>query len=192
MINRFQHNHFFITAALLTGCFFVSGCENDEKAVTDLTKKVVMKEEVIKVESYLSQDGKMKARLTAPLMWRVAADTMYVEFPQSLHVDFYADSSNTIETRLDSKYAKYYESLRKVYLRDSVVVITIKGDTLKSPDLWWDQNSKQFYTDKYAIYHGIGKNIYGGKGLVATQDLSSVIFNQPTGTVQVNEGGIPK
>jgi translation initiation factor IF-2 len=77
-------------------------------------------------------------------------------------------------------------------LRDSVVVITVKGDTLRSPDLWWDQNSKMFYTDKYAIYHGIGKNIYGGKGLTATQDLSSVIFNQPTGTVQMSQNGMPK
>ena len=108
-----------------------------------------------------------------------------------MHVDFYNDSTN-IETRLDSKYGKYYQSLGKVYLRDSVVVITVKGDTLKSPDLWWDQNTKLFYTDKYAIYHGIGKNIYGGKGLVATQDLKSLIFNQPTGTVQVSENGFPK
>ena len=119
------------------------------------------------------------------------ADTVYVEFPKSIHVDFYNDST-VIESKLDSKYAKYFENLNKVYLRDSVVVITMKGDTLKSPDLWWDQNTKMFYTDKYATYHGIGKQIYGGKGLTATQDLSSVIFNQPTGTVQVSEEGFPK
>ena len=134
-----------------------------------------MKEEARNIESYLSQEGKMKAKLKAPLMIRVEADTVYVEFPKTLHVDFYNDSTK-IETRLDSKYGKYFETLNKVYLRDSVVVINIKGDTLKSPDLWWDQNTKLFYTDKYAIYHGIGKNIYGGKGLVATQDLTSITF----------------
>jgi hypothetical protein len=73
-----------------------------------------------------------------------------------------------------------------------VTVITVKGDTLRSPDLWWDQNSKLFYTDKYAIYHGIGKVIHGGKGLVATQDLNSVIFNDPTGTIKTNQDGLPK
>lgn len=166
-------------------------CENDVKQVEDYTKKVIMQEEAIDVESYMSQDGKMKARLKAPLMLRVFADTVYVEFPNKLHVDFYNDSTK-IETRLDCLYGKYYETLNKVYLRDSVVVITTKGDTLKSPDLWWDQNTKLFYTDKFATYHGIGKNIYGGKGLVATQDLNSVIFNEPTGTVQVSENGFPK
>jgi LPS export ABC transporter protein LptC len=178
-------------AALFTGCCFVCACENDEKKIDNLTKNVVMREEATDIESYLSQSGKMKAKLKAPLMYRVSADTLYVEFPNSMHVDFYDDSTK-VETWLDSKYGKYYESLGKVYLRDSVVVITMKGDTLRSPDLWWDQNTKLFYTDKYAIYHGMGKSIYGGKGLVATQDLKSLTFNQPTGTVQVSDNGLPK
>ena len=166
-------------------------CENDEKIVTDLTKKVVMKEEAKDIESFLSQDGKMRARLKAPYMLRIFADTLYVEFPNSLHVDFY-DQNNQVETFLDSRYGKYYENLNKVYLRDSVVVINIKGDTLKSPDLWWDQNTKMFYTDKYAEYHAKDKNIYGGKGLEATQDLNSITFKYPTGTVQLSETGFPK
>lgn len=174
---------------ILLFLFFVS-CENDPKNIKDWTEKVVMKEVATGVDSYLSQDGKMKARLQAPLMIRVAADTIYVEFPNNLHVDFYNDSAS-VETKLDCKYGKYFETLSKVYLRDSVVVITMKGDTLKAPDLWWDQNSKLFYTDKFATYHGIGKSIYGGKGLVATQDLNSVTFNQPTGTVQVTDNGFP-
>ena len=193
-----NHNYLFklvqlvpLTGGLWLAAFFFSGCENDVKAIDDLTKKVVMKEEATNIISYFSQDGRMKAKLNAPLMLRVAADTVYVEFPKTLHVDFYNDSAK-IETWLDSRYGKYFENLNKVYLRDSVVVITVKGDTLRSPDLWWDQNTRLFYTDKYAVYHGIGKQIYGGKGLVATQDLNSVIFNDPTGTIQTSENGFPK
>jgi LPS export ABC transporter protein LptC len=184
-------------SALLIACklglitFLITGCENDVKTIKELTENKVAQEEATNVESFLSQDGKMKARLTAPLMIHVAADTVYWEFPNTLHVDFYNDSTK-IETRLDSKYGKYFETSNKVYLRDSVVVINIKGDTLKTPDLWWDQSTKLFYTDKYAIYHGIGKDIYGGKGLTATQDLTSITFNQPTGTVQVSDTGFPK
>lgn len=180
-----------IATGLLLTAFLFTGCENDVKKIKDLTEKKVMKEEAIKIEGYLSQEGKMKAKLNAPLMLRVAADTLYVEFPNTLHVDFYDDSAH-IETRLDSRYGKYFENLGKVYLRDSVTVITVKGDTLRSPDLWWDQNTKLFYTDKYAVYHGIGKVIHGGKGLVATQDLNSIIFNEPTGTIQASQNGFPK
>ena len=52
----------------------------------------------------------------------------------------------------------------------------MKGDTLRAPDLWWDQKAKLFYTDSVAEYHGLGKHIFGGKGLVATQDMSEVTF----------------
>lgn len=179
------------TAFFITGCFFMAGCENDDKVLQDWTKKVVMKEEAIQVESYLSQDGKLKAKLKAPLMIRVAGDTISVEFPNKLHCDFYDDSTQ-LETWLDSKYGIYYENLNKVYLRDSVVVITVKGDTLKSPDLWWDQGTKMFYTDKYATYHGVGKNIYGGKGMEATQDLKRIMFKETTGNLKVSENGFPQ
>ncbi|HWR32434.1 MAG TPA: LPS export ABC transporter periplasmic protein LptC [Chitinophagaceae bacterium] len=192
MTNSFFHKKYFFTAALIISCCLIYSCENDEKKINDLTKNVVMKEEAINIESFLSQEGKMKAKLKAPLMLRVLADTVYVEFPQSLHVDFYGDSTGKIETWLDSRYGKYLENHGKVYLRDSVTVITTKGDTLKSPDLWWDQNTGLFYTDKFATYRGIGKSIYGGKGLTATQDLNSVIFNDPTGVVLVSENGFPK
>ncbi|MGH2552407.1 MAG: LPS export ABC transporter periplasmic protein LptC [Chitinophagaceae bacterium] len=180
-----------ITFSMLLANFLFSSCENDVKAIKDLTEKKILKEEAISIEASLSQEGKMKAKLTAPLMLRVAADTLYVEFPNTLHVDFFDDNS-VKESWLDSKYGKYFENLGKVYLKDSVTVITNKGDTLRSPDLWWDQNTKLFYTDKFAVYHGIGKVIHGGKGLVATQDLNSVIFNNPTGTIETSQNGFPK
>ena len=77
----------------------------------------------------------------------------------------------------------------KVYLRDSVVVITLKGDTLRCHDLWWDQNKEIFYTDSIATYRSPGNDITGGKGMEATQDLKTVKFKVPLGTVQINESG---
>ena len=133
----------------------------------------------------------MKAKLIAPLMLRYESDTIYVEFPKSLHVDFYDDSTK-IESWLDSKHGKYFENLNKVYLWDSVVVINVKGDTLKSSDLWWDMNTKLFYTEKYAEYRTKDKQIYPGKGLEATQDFHRITFKQPTGTVRVSDKDFPK
>ena len=179
---------FFCAAALLMSCCFVCSCENSQEEIDALTKKKVMQEEATSIESYISQEGKMKAKLKAPLMLRVMADTLYVEFPKSLHVDFYNDSTK-IETWLDSKYGKYFESYNKVYLRDSVVVITLKGDTLRCHDLWWDQNKGIFYTDSVATYHSPGNDITGGKGMEATQDLRTVKFKSPLGTVRIAESG---
>ena len=184
--NSLRANRFISASLFLLLIIVFVGCENDEKLIKDLTGDKVMVEEARHIESFLSQDGKLKARLTAPLMLRVLTDSMYIEFPNSLHCDFYDDSARK-ETWLDCKYGKYFESIGKVYLKDSVVVINTKGDTLRSPDLWWDQNKKIFYTDNPATYHGINRKIYGEKGLVATQDLTSIIFNRPTGEVKVPE-----
>ena len=191
MTNFFFYKKLIYAAAFFTGCCFVCSCENDENVIKTMTEKVVMREEAVNIESLLSQEGKLRAKLKAPLMLRVFADTLYAEFPKSLHCDFY-NADTQIESWLDSKYGKYYENLGKVYLRDSVVVITIKGDTLKSPDLWWDQNTKMFYTDKYATYHAPGKQVSGTIGLEATQDLTSIIFKKPIGTIKVSESGFPQ
>ena len=185
------HTNVLWIAALLTGCFFVWGCENDQKVIREMTEKKIMTEEAKDMESFLSQDGIMKAKLTSPLMLRVLDDTIYIEFPKTLHIDFF-DSTSVVESRVDAKYGKYYENLNKAFLRDSVVVINNQGDTLKCPDLWWDQDKKLFYTDKYAEYHSRDKHIYGGKGMEATQDLKTIIFKQPTGTVLVSDSGLPK
>jgi LPS export ABC transporter protein LptC len=180
------HINFLLVSAFILSCLFFSGCENDPNVLKAWTEKKVMVETGKNIESYLSQEGQVKAKLIAPLMYRYEADTLYTEFPKKLHVDFYDDSTK-VETWVDSKHGKYFENLNKVYLWDSVVVINVKGDTLKSNDLWWDQNRKLFYTENYAEYRTKDKQIYPGKGLEATEDFKSIIFKQPIGTVDVSD-----
>src|SRR5690348_15304531 len=116
MITR-HSKYLFPIAALLMGCFFVmSGCENDPAVVEGLYKKKIGIEEANQVESYLSQDGYVKAKLVAPYMLRYQADSPYIEFPRTLHVDFF-DSTGTRESYLDADYGKYFEFDRKVLLK---------------------------------------------------------------------------
>jgi LPS export ABC transporter protein LptC len=179
-------NHFFKTACLFVLPAFFTGCENDEAAIEEWTKRVVMVEEARNVETFFSQNGVLKAKLRAPLMVRSESDTVYTEFPKSLHVDFY-DSLARRESWLDAKYGNYYETLNKVLLRDSVTVINTKGDTLVTSELWWDQDAKKFYTDKPVAYNSATRNIQGSQGLEASQDLTDVTFKQSTGRVLVSD-----
>lgn len=163
------------TAVLLMGCFFLLlSCENSKEEINAaFGKKSSGIEEAFQIESFLSQEGKTKARLTAPFMLRQVTDSNFIEFPRSLHVDFY-DTTSVVETILDAKYGKYREYESKVLLRDSVIVINIKnGDTLRTPELWWDQNKQEFYTDKPShITKRDGTDIYSRNGMKARQDLS--------------------
>ena len=166
-----------IPAALLISCLFVLSCENDLKEVNDLLAKQTGVEEGIDVTSYMSQQGVVKAKLRSPFMLRYQSDSPYVEFPRTLHVDFYDDSTQ-IKSTVDAMFARYREYEKKVFLKDSVVVINIqKGDTLKTNELWWDQNTEEFFTDKPVRIYQKDKTIFG-KGLKAKQDFSSYdIFN---------------
>jgi len=165
-----------ITAAMIIGCFFVCSCENDIREVQNLNKKRVSIEEGKKIESYMSEGGKVKAKLVSPLMLRYT-DSGKVEFPKTLHVDFYNDSTK-IDSKLSAKYGRYLENENKVFLRDSVVVFNMKGDTLYCKELYWDQGKSIFYTDKNVVVHQPTQLVYG-KGMIADQNFQWFTINKP-------------
>jgi len=156
-------------------CLLLASCENDITVVRALGVHKPGIEEGKKIESYLSNDGKLKAKLLAPVMLRYQAvnqnDTVKVEFPNTLHVDFY-DTLTTIDSRLDARYGKYLENDQKIFLRDSVVFYNRKGDTLWCNELWWNQNTGTFFTDKPVIISQANprQKIYG-QGLNADQNF---------------------
>ena len=186
MINFPRIRHILGQAAIVGSCLFVFGCENDEQTIREWTEKKEMVETAKEVTVLFSQAGNLKANLKAPEMLRYQSDTVMVEFPKSLHVDFF-DSAGKRESWVDAKYGKYFESLNRVLLRDSVRVINIKGDTLATKELWWDQNQQKFYTEETVRITQPDKRITGGKGLEAGQDLSWYVIKQPSGTVLVDD-----
>jgi LPS export ABC transporter protein LptC len=186
-------SYYFLAAALLLGCFFViTSCENSQEEVDQLFKKKIAIEEGKNIESYLSQSGRVKAKLTAPYMLRYQADSPYIEFPHSLHVDFFDDSTK-VESTVDAHYGKYVEFDHKVLLRDSVLVISLRnGDTLRTQELWWDQDKQQFYTTKPAHVFQRDKIIFAKNGLTASQNLTSYTFYEASGPMLVPQSGIPQ
>lgn len=168
-------------------------CENNMKNIPSLRKKKVGVETGKDIESYYSVGAKVKAKLTAPYMVRYLTDSPYVEFPKTMHVDFYNDTLR-IQTKMDAKYGKYYQYANKVFLRDSVIVKnSISGDTLKTSELYWDQRKQVLYNDQPShIYKKDGTQLFAKEGLEAAQDLSWYTFKKVSGPVSVPANGLPK
>jgi LPS export ABC transporter protein LptC len=174
---------------LCVACSAFTSCENDEATIDEMLKKKTAVEEAVGVTSFLSQEGKIRAKLTAPYMLRYQADSPYLEFPRTMHVDFY-DSLGNIESIVDARYAKYKEYERKVLLRDSVIVVNIiKKDTLRTSELWWDQEKAEFYTDKPVRIYQVDKTIYG-TGLRAAQSFAWYDIFNISGIVLTNSDGL--
>ena len=181
-----------IIAALVSGCFFLLSCENNPQTVDQLNSKRLGVEEAKNVDINYTLGGRAKAKLRSPLMYRVQDTLPYVEFPKTLHVDFYNDSTAAVDSRLDALYGKYYESQSRVYLRDSVKVINIKGDTLYCDELWWDRAKKdhEFYTEK-AVRIRTKTQIIFGIGMDAKQDFKDWHIIEPKGFLNVPSSQFP-
>ena len=188
MISNFHRK---ILAALVTGCFFLSGCENSQKEIDDLTSTRIGVEEGKDIILNYSTEGSTKARLLAPLMLHYNDSGSYIEFPKGIHGDFY---TNTLQvgTTLDARYARYIETDSKVFLKDSVKLINIKGDTLYCNELYWDRNRKgqEFFTDK-PIRIRTKEYIFNGQGLDAPQDFNSWHIVHPEGIIKVKKSEFP-
>ena len=173
-----KFNHWAV--ALISSCFFMASCENNVNEVRNLGKKNGGVDIGKDVAIYVSNDGKLGAKLTAPLMNRYLEDSSkMIEFPQSIHVDFFKDS-NQIESQLSAKYAKYKETENIVYLKDDVVIFNTLGDTLWCKEMYWDQNTGKFYTEQDVVVkqHSPLAKIYG-KGLEANQNLTDIRIFKP-------------
>ncbi len=151
-------------------------CENDINEVRALGKQSTNVEVGTQIDSYLSVAGKVNAHLTAPKMLRYQGNGVRKsEFPNTLHVDFYNDSMK-IYSRIDAQYGSYIENERKVLLKNHVVASNNLGDTVFTDELWWDQVTEKFYTDKRVI---ISKNYRSdyfdcAKGMISDQNLSNL------------------
>jgi len=185
---------------LLTAGLFGVSC-GDKKTQTVSQQKKIVPEEAINIESLLSEPStdsagklaaKVKGKLTAPYMLRFQlADSPYAEFPRTLHVDFYNEAL-VVESQLDALYGKYLQNQDKVFLRDSVVVKNItKGDTLHCQELWWDQHTERFSTDKPVRIYTKDKILFG-TGMEADQNFRWYTIRKLTGTVLTQGNNIPK
>jgi hypothetical protein len=180
MINTLFNKNTKLAVALISSCFFMLSCENNVNEVQALSTRIGGIDVGKDVSIFISTDGKMKAKLMAPLMRKYLLDSgRMVEFPNTLKVDFYKDSLH-IESKLSADYANYKEEENKIFLKDNVIVYNVLGDTLWCKEMIWDQVTNKFTTDKEVIVkqHNPIAKIYG-KGFEANQDLSDIHIFKP-------------
>jgi LPS export ABC transporter protein LptC len=183
MIHFFRHIKIIVFLSFSFG--LIVACENDIKVVQDLGKSKQGVEEGKNILTYWSTGGKVKAKLTSPLMYRYLNDSPRVVFPHTVHVDFF-DSALHVQSQLFAKYGQYIESQNKVFLRDSVIAFNVKKDTLWCDELYWDQNLGTFYTDKPVRIHQINPmQKIRGIGMTADQNLKWFTIKKASGPVVV-------
>ena len=180
MIKNNINNIFKAAVTLLSSCFFIVACENninDVKALSNNNGGVDIGKDVL---IYMSEGGKMNAKLTAPVMKKYLLDSgKMIEFPNTIKVDFYKDST-IIESKLRANYANYIQEQNKFFLKGDVVIFNVSGDTLWCKEMYWDQATNKFHTEKEVVVkqHNPISKIYG-LGMEANQDLTDIKIFKP-------------
>lgn len=158
----------------------MAACENNinevralgnQKGGIDIGKDVAI---------YMSDGGRMTAKMTAPVMKKFLLDSgQMVEFPNTIKVDFYKDSAK-VNSKLSANYAKYIQEENMFFLKGDVLVYTILGDTLWCKEMYWDQKTSTFHTDQEVVVkqHNPISKVYG-MGFQANQDLTDIKIFKP-------------
>ena len=179
-----------MAVTLISSCFFIAACENNLDEVKNLGAKNGGVDIGKEVAIYISNAGKLGAKITAPIMKRYIVDSSkMLEFPATIKVDFFKDSAK-LDSKLTANYANYKEAENLIFLRDNVIVYNLQGDTLWCKEIYWDQVTGKFHTDKDVVVkqHNPLSKTYG-KGLEANQDLTDIrIFKlQPNSFALIND-----
>ena len=123
-------------------CGLFAGCENNVKDLPNYRQKQISVDEGKKITAFMSENAKVKAKLAAPYMRRREMDSPYVQFTNTLHVDFYNDSL-VIESVMDCLYGKIEGTGRKSFSAGQCggQEYSKRGHALLK-ELWWIRRQK--------------------------------------------------
>ena len=138
--------------------------------------------EVENIEMYYSELDVVKIKMTAQKVFEFENGDR--EFPEGIYLEFY-DVNGKITSTLQANSAYYFKEDNKWRGRGKVEIINIeKKEQLNTEELFWKQDTKRIFTDKFVTIKLQSEVIYG-TGLEAAQDLSDYTIKNPEGEFEV-------
>ena len=141
-------------ATVFTVAFIVLSCQGKLSEAERLNLQETPIQIVDSMFVVQSENGKLQLRVEADVMERYENDTCSYElFPKGLAVYAYTDDGK-LETQLFSDSAKHFKSKRSdteywFAFGNVVVQNVIKQETMETDTLYWDQTTKEIYTNCY-------------------------------------------
>lgn len=160
------------------------------KEIDKVKVAVSVKELPLEVGSNITinytDSGFLKAKIFAPLLERYASENrMETEMRQGITAYFY-ESNGRVTSYIKSKYAIRNERERTLIARKDVIVINNKGDTLRTEELIWDENTDRIYSEKFVKISSPDRIILGS-GLESNTAFSKFRVLNITGIISLKE-----
>lgn len=170
---------------LIVGLVVASCGSGDLKKVQQITLKEEIQVDSTKgAEIIYSDSAKVKANLKAPLLLYFKTENPYYEMPQGIDVTFY-DENLQPSSNVVADYAIRREHEKLVELKKNVIATNSEGKTFKSEELFWDENTKKFYSNTLVTITTDQATI-SGTSFWAWEDFSYYEIKQGAGPIKFN------
>ncbi len=170
----------FLTLTLIYACR--SDLSNTKKEKNNLPPNI----EIAKnIEVYYSENAIKSALLTAPVMMREQDSVNKTTFPNGIRLDMF-NPDGSLGSTLTSKYGEMDHLTNQMIAKDSVVVNSTNGQSLRCKDLVWKQNERMLSTYGKVALQTPTEIIYGDT-LFADENLKIYRIKKVTGIAQVKK-----
>jgi LPS export ABC transporter protein LptC len=169
--------------SLLVLCLFLlCCCEQEQKKQVQIYDGPL--EEMENIDLVYTEKDHLKVKMNAKKVFKFQNGDQ--EFPEGLYLEFY-DDFGKISSTLQANHAFFFKEENKWRGRGNVIVKNItKSQQLNTEELFWKQDTKKIFTDKFVTIRDKEDVIYG-TGLDADQDLANYTIAKPEGEFDVKD-----
>lgn len=174
---------------LLILIVFLISCKRDlEKVQQFALKSDFATESVTGVQIVYTDSGALKAKVEAKLLQHFPySKEPYMLIPKGLYATFY-DLNQEPNAMVSAGSGIYYEAKKEMHLKENVMLVNTKGDTLKTEYLIWDEANEKIRTDHFVKIITPDEVIFGD-GFESNQNFTEYRIRKIRGTLKLNPDG---
>jgi len=182
VIYKIKNIAFVITIAM----FF--SCTNEIKEVRDfLAYKNLPIAEVYNLNLKHTDSGRVDFKLRAPIMLDFSNREQhpYSEFPKGIKITIIEKNGDS--TTIKGDYAKSYTKTEVSEIKNNVVIYNhAKKHKLVTSQVYWDQKTHYFFTEKKFTFYTATDTIYG-TGFEASENLEKWWVKNQHGVINIKD-----
>lgn len=168
---------------------FISSCENDLNKVKEIaaTQSGDVVSPTTGVDMIMSDSAKVQFHLTAALMLQYQTKKPYKLLPKGVKIIFYDKTTQKESGNIIADTGIMPDDQKLIEFRKNVVATNIKGETYKSDELFWDQQTKKVYSHKPVQVIMAGGNVMNGDSFESDDKFLHPTLKSSTGVFHVDE-----
>jgi len=170
--------------ALLTAAALLTGCEEKLRPALVAVQHEIPSQESWNSRVVFSDSARVKAILWAGHISMFSAGR-YTLLDDSIHVDFYNDAGEHTSS-MTARRGRVNDATRDFEAYENVVVVSDSGTTLKTEQLFWNNNDRTVHTDAFVDILSPTEHIMG-TGLISDQSLKNYRIFRVTGQAVTQE-----